>query len=447
VVLAATICNAENPNALEGSHVVRMTLVIPRMLQNAFIAGKKNILVFCDEKNPQNVIHCVPLANTMQFPYDGIPSSLGLSFAGAAVAHYYKKEGGCTYEADKVTYEDIKASMVLTDCNAVQMTNTNKIIISGDNFIAAHITKDLFDQCQWSPEKTVCSLMRGTLSMENQAVWKLLTHPVPQLGRGLLHRCEKLYECTSCNAHRVCLPRGKGVYYEYKSKSCTSQNPYCNYKTGTCQKNPDASCLSQLPRNVQSNEFGCMRNGMFPDPLSCNKFYTCDKFSAWVHYCPDVPTPYYHPDLQICVASDEFCVSSTSTPECKKPENQGQKIPIFGTKNYFISCGSGEIENEPIPIDMCVGAYTFDTSDMSCKFRKCPHEGLFLYAGDCYKYIMCTPLPLPKGEFTMTVGKCPEGKAFSEKEYQCIDKSLVAYCDIEIMKMDSDHKLPDSIKE
>jgi len=122
---------------------------------------------------------------------------------------------------------------------------------------------------------------------------------------------ETAYECTkegsfadldSCDSYYVCITTPEGGLKAHiincpPGLEFNTKKNICDWPTGSCQLQGDvASCdslkgearrlcqerLAEIPQEEQviielGTEFECSKSGIFSDPNSCNKYYSCNK--------------------------------------------------------------------------------------------------------------------------------------------------------------------------
>lgn len=118
----------------------------------------------------------------------------------------------------------------------------------------------------------------------------------------------------------------------------------------------------------------------------------------------------------------DYCASNNTDCSGKS----GVKLPVLSRENnMFVYCAFGQT----MTVDRCLGGYIYDNNTQNCQ-PACPHGGLFPDDSDCTKYYRCSPTA-DNNIYKITKDLiCPDGEAFSEFEYQCVEKNLVANCNL-----------------
>uniref|UniRef100_A0A1B6MDL5 Chitin-binding type-2 domain-containing protein n=1 Tax=Graphocephala atropunctata TaxID=36148 RepID=A0A1B6MDL5_9HEMI len=219
--------------------------------------------------------------------------------------------------------------------------------------------------------------------------------------------CLVNYSCLNCTAVRICAPTESSQALKEINRFNCPVGTWCDPLSATCSAQQPQSCM--VPA-----DFTCMRDGYFPDLNECSNYFYCHRRNSFVFKCA-APNRFYNPFTETC-SSSNYCVSKTI---CDK--KTGVKVKIHGNnKQQFAYCSNNAVSS----IDSCVGAYVFNEKTQVCD-QTCPHAGLFPDADDCRRYYRCDPTYKTSSVYKMTELTCPEGEAFSQSAYQCVNHTLV----------------------
>ncbi|XP_046669179.1 uncharacterized protein LOC124359999 isoform X2 [Homalodisca vitripennis] len=236
--------------------------------------------------------------------------------------------------------------------------------------------------------------------------------------------CDRQYSCLDCSTSRVCAPTDDGTrLYEVDRVTCPTTAPVCDYATGTCTDSSYATC--HIPPTEANNI--CMRDGIFPDPKNCSRYFTCKGDQATTYSCP-LSQPYYSFLFGYCYSYSGYCLNGTNRCQGKSGAKVSAGWNSNGYYNYFLYCEN----NATVAVDRCIGANYFYDYYQRC-VPSCPFVGLYPSQDSCTEYYKCTsnnPQCYSCDSYTMTNMTCPPGQGFSETEFQCIDRSLVPNCNV-----------------
>lgn len=218
--------------------------------------------------------------------------------------------------------------------------------------------------------------------------------------------CPSIYSCANCTAVRLCYPTGTGLI-EYKTLNCSSKAPFCDPTTGTCSAISTIKCST-------TGEMVCLKDGTFPHPTDCSKFFTCSNLES---YSFDCLQSYYYYD-----SSTEKCIYNRGCYRFNCNYNNGYKAPYPNDPSIYSYC----INGIATLVDRCYGKDELNVTSQQCE-PTCRYEGLIPDTSNCSRYYRCNATPV-KGQYVMTLHSCPSGQAFSEYEFQCQPINQVASC-------------------
>lgn len=217
-----------------------------------------------------------------------------------------------------------------------------------------------------------------------------------------LGECFKDYSCSGCYKARVCSPASAGGYVQKMAFSCNDTSPstpYCSVDTGTCTASPPNGCGP--PGN-----FTCLRDGTFPDPNDCTKYFVCLNDAASAYKCERTGQNYD--------SSREACVSGATcyTFNCKG--KHGVKVAYGKTANIFAYCINGTV----YVVDRCPGNYEMNADSQRCE-PVCSAEGYIPDVARCNRYYRCVKSSAYSSTYTITNEVCPTGKSFDALNLRC----------------------------
>ncbi|XP_044317512.1 peritrophin-48 [Drosophila rhopaloa] len=208
------------------------------------------------------------------------------------------------------------------------------------------------------------------------------------------------------------------LIFHPKSRSCVYQN---QYECPTSQTKKTSPACRPLSNNTR-----------LADPVHCDQYLECVDEVLHSRSCPVQEA--YDADLGVCVPVERVnCYETAALPE---PENTfcldnvtgkartGYLADDLSCSQYYI-CGKpiGEKhDTEPKHLSCPQGQY-FDFEKLSCRDRlnvrcqldRCVGTNLTYVnvAGDCQSYGRCS------GGITVSLGHCPEGYFFDERNQGC----------------------------
>ncbi|KAI8036678.1 hypothetical protein M5D96_010479 [Drosophila gunungcola] len=208
------------------------------------------------------------------------------------------------------------------------------------------------------------------------------------------------------------------LIFHPRSRSCVYETQYACPISQTNKPSPACRSLSNHTR--------------LADPVHCDQYYECVGEVLHSRSCPLQEA--YDADLGACVPQDRVnCYETAALPE---PENTfcvdnvtgkartGYFADDLSCSKYYI-CGepvAGKHDTEPKHISCPLGQY-FDFVKLSCRDRlnvrcqldRCVGANLTYVnvAGDCQSYGRCS------GGLTVSLGHCPDGYFFDERNQGC----------------------------
>ena len=139
--------------------------------------------------------------------------------------------------------------------------------------------------------------------------------------------------------------------------------------------------------------FICLKNGYFPHPYDCSKYFQCLNYVPCEFHCK--PEYYYNFRTNSCdpYLYDRHC----NMFKCKG--HNGFKIPYSRDASIYAYC----VDDKPFVITKCDGSEKLNMTSQQCE-PICEHEGLIEDINDCTGYYKCV-----KAEFfyKKTKHKCP----------------------------------------
>lgn len=222
--------------------------------------------------------------------------------------------------------------------------------------------------------------------------------------------CEAIYSCQDCNTARVCRPTVDGSFEVVQTIPCTTDRPFCDPASGSCVSWEPESCGGP-------DDFICLGNGKYPD-IDCTKFHACLQYQSLTFQCA-VPGETYNARTQTCEPK-----APCGTFDCTSA--QGRKVPHSLYSGYFAYCRQ---ENAALVVDSCPGNYQLNITSQNCE-PICQEEGILEDLADCHFYYKCTRIVVNKDLAYLQRERlrCPQGQAYSKKDFLCIDENNVENC-------------------
>lgn len=216
------------------------------------------------------------------------------------------------------------------------------------------------------------------------------------------------FSCINDTSVRVCAPSSITHQFEEISQFVCSDNaPYCDDITGTC--------MSLLKTGIKSTSFTCLKNGYFPHPYNCSKYFLCINYKSYEFHCNK--TDYYY----------NFKTNSCDPYQYDKHCNMfncnghnGFKIPYSRDSSIYAYC----VENKPYVITKCEGKEKLNVTSQRCE-PVCEYEGLIEDITDCTAYYKCVKTGLFYSKISR---RCSSNKGFDRSSFQCVSLSLLPNC-------------------
>ncbi|XP_046660005.1 uncharacterized protein LOC124353961 [Homalodisca vitripennis] len=227
--------------------------------------------------------------------------------------------------------------------------------------------------------------------------------------------CTVNYSCLNCTTVRICALTENGRSLQETHRFTCPVGNWCDPLSGTCIAEQPKSCM--IPA-----DFTCMRDGYYPDLNDCSRYFYCHQGNSFVFKCAG-SNRYYSPLTETCTTLNH-CINKAI---CSN--KNGVKVKV-NNKQMFVYCSNGVVS----AVDRCIGAYVFNEQKQVCE-QACPHSGLFPKAGNCTSYYKCDPTFKTSTSYNMTELMCPEGEAFLESAYQCVNRTLVPNCKMQFPDM------------
>lgn len=224
-------------------------------------------------------------------------------------------------------------------------------------------------------------------------------------------KCLKEFSCINCTAVRVCAPSPVTHQFEEISRFVCSDNaPYCDEITGTC-----VSSMKTAFKCARSASFICLKDGYFPHPSDCSKYFLCLNYKSYEFQCKS--EYYYNFRTHSCdpYRYDKQC----NMFNCKG--HNGFKIPYSRDSSIYAYC----VSNKPYVITQCDGKEKLNVTSQRCE-PVCEHEGLIEDTTDCTAYYKCVKIGF---FYTKTSQKCLYNQGFDPSSFQCVSLSLLPDCD------------------
>ncbi|XP_022196219.2 uncharacterized protein LOC111053608 [Nilaparvata lugens] len=174
-----------------------------------------------------------------------------------------------------------------------------------------------------------------------------------------LQSCYKPYSCLNCTTARVCRPNpnGDGTFIDYKDFNCTKDRPFCDQATGSCSTKP-SSDECEVDSAVLG-EYVCMKDGVFPDPTSCKKYFRCKNLTSISFNCSTDGNDNYDAFKEKCFDSS-YC----SFVDCFR-YNGFKRVVRIGDQvtPFFAYC----IRSRAAVMDKCDGKYLLNETTQMCE--------------------------------------------------------------------------------
>ncbi|XP_067143056.1 dentin sialophosphoprotein-like isoform X2 [Centruroides vittatus] len=268
----------------------------------------------------------------------------------------------------------------------------------------------------------LCILIYGHNSRRYQHGFRcrqvgLFSHPT---------NCGKFFRCT--------IKEGKRRHYALFTLSCPPSLVY-NERTKSCSIVPvSPSCLVKEHSNStrsfhrhshSSNKYNCIKEGIFPHPTDCKKFYRCadydgkgKSFTAFEYSCSEGLL--FNKEIDTCDWPD-------FSPPCDDSLSDKQPFIIQIEKKGITKTPKLKKGNEK--------KYSF----------KCKKSGFFRDPDDCRKFYRCVSYSESGKKFHIYNFKCPKSLVFDERLSTCNWPSKNISCNINIGDDDEDKEMPKEI--
>nr|ANJ04650.1 peritrophin-like protein [Nilaparvata lugens] len=229
--------------------------------------------------------------------------------------------------------------------------------------------------------------------------------------------CDKTYSCANCTATRICRPDPNvtGAFITY-DVACSSYIPYCDENSGTCTSKVPFSCLNDT--SYIEGEFMCLKNGMFPHPLSNRKYFECRNYISYTYNCTG---PYYYRYNPV----DEECNNRGNYYYFGSCSGYNGLKKAYTPSQFYAYCINSEIAF----MDKCDGEYKLNETSQMCE-PVCEYPGLLEDATNCRKYYKCRTKPeySYQSKYERTSHTCPDGFGFSQEDFQCVPLESIPWC-------------------
>ncbi|XP_023218621.1 dentin sialophosphoprotein-like [Centruroides sculpturatus] len=268
----------------------------------------------------------------------------------------------------------------------------------------------------------LCILIYGHKSRRYQHGFRcrqvgLFSHPT---------NCGKFFRCT--------IKEGKRRHYALLTLSCPPSLVY-NERTKSCSIVPvSPSCLVKEHSNstrpfhrhsLSSNKYNCIKEGIFPHPTDCKKFYRCADYdgkgkslTAFEYSCPEGLL--FNKEIDTCDWPD-------FSPPCDDSLSDKQPFIIQTEKKGITKTSKLKKGNEK--------KYSL----------KCKKSGFFRDPDDCRKFYRCVSYSESGKKFHIYNFKCPKSLVFDERLSTCNWPSKNISCNINIDDDDEDKEMPKEI--
>ena len=190
----------------------------------------------------------------------------------------------------------------------------------------------------------------------------------------------------------------------------STTTPYCTDVSGTCTTVPPIAC-------APTGNFTCVRDGTFPDPTDCTRYYVCLNSIPYAYKC-DRPGLNYD-------SSREACASAVTCYTFNCRGKHGVKIAYGKTANIFAYCVNGSA----YVVDRCPGNYELNADTQKCE-PVCSSEGNIPDVARCNKYYKCVKRDAYSSSYTITSEECPQSYGFDSRSLRCVPISLLKDCQI-----------------
>ncbi|EAT35172.1 AAEL012653-PA [Aedes aegypti] len=223
----------------------------------------------------------------------------------------------------------------------------------------------------------------------------------------------KLTICRSCDTIAVCLG---GMFSQLDlSRKCPSLTPYCNQNedgSATCGSSPDDQCRTQGSSEM---EFSCTGTGFFPDPLTCENYYYCEREGAIAdqYQCPKEYR--YNSRSTMC---QRFLLKRCQTVKC---DSSSQKVfsPYPQDNSFYVYCQFDYTKPNPTLIKTfiisCGKGSQFNYQRQICEFQ-CRKVGMFVNTANPRQYFLCSRIGF---RWEAKILTCREGYLFDESLRRC----------------------------
>lgn len=218
-------------------------------------------------------------------------------------------------------------------------------------------------------------------------------------------QCTQRYGCLNSTWARICAPTSDDTLVEVSRSPCPKERPSCDYKTGACVIDT-ISTEFMKPSNLTCFN----KEGYFPHPTDCKKFFVCSNYTSYLFECAETNT--YNIYSHRCDGSRYACY----TIDCANTINDGKKVQHPQSNVFFAYCSGGT----PIGMDRCLGADVLNATSQLCE-PNCSNEGLIRDNLDCTKYYKCSFEWISNNRFMIRRhDQCEDGHSFKPEAFQCV---------------------------
>ncbi|XP_077298068.1 uncharacterized protein LOC143919562 [Arctopsyche grandis] len=232
------------------------------------------------------------------------------------------------------------------------------------------------------------------------------------------------FMCDDCTTSAFCIELPNGDFVKEVVESCSTGST-CLAQTGKCTTESNYECgVDDIGYQIKCHK----QSGIFPNPFSCKKFFTCvnipnsDQYDIFHDECA---TGYaFDPLTTRCTLKVENNECPNSIPTC---QNSSQSGAIEGNPAIYYMCWPRQlVDGSTIyfpELFYCQNNYIYNVTKCIDPTPPsgldnnglCVDKGLFYYPGDCIKYKDCSATGKPP-----IIRTCANHYKFDNKLNKCV---------------------------
>lgn len=186
------------------------------------------------------------------------------------------------------------------------------------------------------------------------------------------------------------------------------KTPFCTESSGRAVCGEENTCASKM---------GCRYQGIFPDPLSCNKFNNCPAKGQNSTIIPCPPKSIYDHGKRMCTTTTTACVTFAMTDTKGLCYNKdGQFVTHPNDPAVYVFCSNNTVDQ----LKTCEHPdMRLNTKTYSCEYN-CRVEGFFPNPANATQFFICTKEGV---NFIPEIRDCPADSLFDGKVGFCVHEN------------------------